>query len=217
MIVLKVIGIIVAVIALLAALLLLLPLDILLQADNQNGFSFHVRFLGIRFGGENESKQQPPKGENPLVKAVKKSLGISHLESAKALRSTVEQHGTAVTVKETVELIILFVDRLVWVVKRCRVPKCRILSVSGGENAAIEYGIACATVYPLVTHLQNNTYLRQRGLRVEVRCDYQQPQSHHGLELVVRLKTVHLLRVFLHIVKKNVDKELRQGNAEKEN
>lgn len=216
MIVLKIIGIILAVIALLAGVLLL-PLDILLLADHKNGFSFFVRFLGIRFGGENESKEQKPKRKNPLVQAVKKTLGISHLESAKELRSTVEQHGAATTVKETVELFILFIDRLLWLIKRCRIPKCRIISVSGGENAAIEYGIACATLYPLVTYLQTNTRLRKRGLTLEVRCDYDLPKGQYELELVIRLTLLHLVKVFLHIIKKNVEKELLQGGAEKGN
>lgn len=211
MIVLKIIGIVLAVIILLIAVILMLPVDVLFQADGTNGFRILYRFLGKVFG-------ENPDPNNPIVKSLKETLGISHLDSVKSIQKTVESHGAGVTLRETLDTLILLIDRVIWLLKYCRVPKCHITSVSGGEDAAMEYGIACAAVYPLVGYLENKTWLRKRGLKLELRCDYSLAESVFEMDVAVRVRIFPVLRAFLYIIKKNVEKEVllaEQGGEER--
>lgn len=212
MVVLKIIGIILAVLALLIAVLLLLPVDLLLKSDEEKGFSFGVRVLGMVFtGGKKEKKKEKKKKpDNPLVKAVKKLLGVSNLENAQAIRGAVEEQGASEALQDTVQSVFLLLDRVLWLIKHCRIPYCRIVSVSGGENAALDYGIACAAIYPLVGYLQEKLRLKQRDLTVDIRCDYGLDAGKFLLDLAIRIRVVHVLRALLHIIKKNVEKELTE-------
>lgn len=210
MIALKIIGIVLAVIVLVVAVILMLPVDLLFQADGTNGFRILYRFLGKVYG-------ENPDPNNPVVKGLKKTLGISHLGSVKEIQKTVERHGAEVTLRETVDTLILLIDRVIWLLKYCRVPKCHITAVSGGEDAAMEYGVTCAVVYPLVGYLEEKTWLRKRGLKVDLRCDYSLADSVFEMDVAVRVRIFPVLRAFLYIIKKNVEKEVllaEQGGEE---
>lgn len=213
MIVLKIIGIVLAVLLLLIAVLLLLPVDLLLISDEEKGFHLHVRFLGMVFSGKSEEKkkEKDPKQESFLAKALKKTLGISHLESLKTIGSSVEEQGVTVTLQETVQTFFLLFDRVLWILKHCSVPHCRIVSVSGGENAALDYGIACATLYPLTDYLQEKMKVNRRGLSVDIRCDYAQEKGKFLLDLAIRIKILYVVRAFLHIIKKNIGNEIERA------
>lgn len=209
MVVLKIVGWILASLALLLVLLLMLSVDLLLQSDGIEGFRVKVRVLGLTFGG-NSKKEKPKKEKKPesaFMRSVKEALGISHLSSAEGAKEAIEKKGLGETVTETVELFMLVLDRVIWLVKRCKVPYCRITAVSGGEDAALDYGVACAVLYPLSAYLQENMKLKQKRLKLDIRCDYSREEGAFELDLAIRMRVVHLVRVLLHVVRKNLEKE----------
>lgn len=208
MVVLKIIGWILAGLLLLLSALLLLSVDLLLRADGVKGFRIRVRILGISLGGKKKPKKKKPEGA--WVKELKKFLGLSHLGNADTIRSTVESHGFTVTLKDTVETFFQLLDRVFWILKRCKIPYCRITAVSGGEDAALDYGIACATLYPLGGYLQERIGMNPKKLKMDIRCDYGLPEGQFELELALRIRVIHGLRAFLHIIKKNIEKDLNE-------
>jgi hypothetical protein len=193
--------------ALLIAVVLMLPVDVLFLADGEKGFQILYRFLGKIYG-------EHPDPNNPIIKGLKKTLRLSHLDSVKTIRETVEVHGASITVKETLETLVQLIDRVIWILRYCSVPKCRITAVSGGEDAAMEYGITCAAVYPLVAYLKNKVQVRERALKVDLRCAYGLNDSIFELDLAVRVKVFHVLRALLHIIKTNVEKEVLLAEQE---
>lgn len=206
MVVLKIIGWIVAGLLLLLLATSLLPVDLLLQSDGVEGFRIRVRILGITFGGKPRKKnEKEKKPENAFIKALKKSLGLSHLESGEAVRSSVQSHGFTATLQETVETFFLLLDRVLWLLKRCKVPYCRITAVSAGEDAALDYGIACATLYPLAGYLQERMGMNPKKLEMEIRCDYSLPEGRFELDLAVRIRIYHVLFSLMHIIMKNLN------------
>ncbi len=211
MVALKIIGWIIAGILLLTVGLCLLSVDLLLQSDGVQGFRIRVRILGISFGGEpKEERKKEKKPENAFIKALKKSLGLSHLGSGDAVRSTVESHGFTMTLQETVETFFLLLDRVLWILKRRKIPYCRITAVSGGEDAALDYGVACAVLYPLSGYLQERMGVDPKKIKMDIRCDYALPEGQFELDLAVRLRILHVLRAFIHILNKNMKKDLNE-------
>ncbi len=212
MVVLKIIGWILASLALLLVLVLMLPVDLLLQSDGVKGFRVKVRILGLTFG-ENPKKEKAKKEKKPesaFVKAIKRSLGLSHLGSIEDARNSIEKRGFAETVTETAKIFMLLLDRVLWLVKRCRVLYCRITAVSGGDTAALDYGIACAVLYPLSSYLQERMRLNPKRLKLDLRCDHTRPEGQFELDLAVRLRVIHSLRALMHIIKKNIEKEIER-------
>lgn len=198
MIVLKIFGIILAVILLIVAIALCLPVGVLISVDDKNGFKFLYRFLGKLYGEE-------PDPNNVIIKGVKKAVGISHLESVKTIRTTMENRGTAVTVKETADVLLAILNRVVWILKYCKIKKFDIVSVSAGDDAAIDYGIACAVIYPIVGYVKSNFKVNERKMNVNITCDYLNDDSSYSVYLELRVKTFHIIRALFYIVKRNLE------------
>ncbi len=194
---------ILAAMMLLLVVFLLLPVDLLFLLDEEQGFALRFRFLGKVFGEEERSGP-----ENLIAKSFKKVLGISHLESVKSIRSTVEAHGAAATLQETVGTLMDLIERVFWLLKRCKIARCKIVSICGGEDAPLDYGTSCAVIYPLVSYFEAVGHLRPRNKEVRIFCDYDRPESALELEVAVRIHLWYLVRALLHIIKKNVEKEV---------
>ena len=198
MLALKIIAIVIAVICLIIAILLMLPVDILIFADDKNGFKLLYRFLGKLYGEE-------PDPNNVIIKGVKKAVGISHLDSIKTIKSSLESHGTAVTLKETADVLLAIFNRIIWILKYCRIRKCNIVSISGGDDAAIDYGVACAVIYPIVGFIKSNFSVKRRGFNTDIRCDYLSDESSYDIKLELRVKILHVIRALFYIVKRNLE------------
>ena len=198
MIVLKIIGIVLAVILLIIAIALCLPVDVFIAADDKNGLKLLYRFLGKMYGEE-------PDPNNVIIKGVKKAVGISHLGSVKAIKTTMESRGTAVTVKETADVLLAILNRVVWLLKYCKIIKCYIESINAGDDAAIEYGTACAVIYPLVGYVESNFKVNKRKMKVNIVCDYLSDESSYSVDIVLRVKMFHIIRALFYIVKRNLE------------
>ncbi len=198
---------ILAAIALIIGILLALPVDVLFLMDEEQGFAIRYRFLGKLYG-------ENPNPNNPIIKGLKKTLRLSHLESVQTIQKTVEANGAAVTVRETVQTLVDLLNRVIWILRYCRIPKCRIHSVCGGEDAPLDYGTSCAVIYPLVTYFESVAHLRPRAEEICIECDYERAEGYLELEIVVRVHILHILRGLWYIIKKNVEREVLSAEGE---
>ena len=190
MILLGIVGAVLAVVVLAVAVVLLLPVDVLFLADIQQGLRIRYRFLGKVYG----EKRDP---NNPIIRRVKRSIGLSSIGDLQALKDDMGSRGKVSALSETVGALIMVVDRVFWLLHRCRVSRLRVDTVSGGENAAVEYGAVCAVVYPLVGYLQNNRRLRNRDTSLSLRCEYEASSS-YDVELAIRVTVFYAVRALLH-------------------
>ncbi|MBQ6823118.1 MAG: hypothetical protein IJP27_00550 [Clostridia bacterium] len=204
MIVLKILGIVFASLIALILAILLLPVDVVLRVEEKRGVRILIRILGIPIPiqKKKEEAEKKEKKSSSMGKGLKKALGISHLE-----KEEVQSNGLESTLQETVELVMMLVEQLGWIAPRLRIPRCRITLISGGEDAAMEYGLACAALYPLVGYLQERAWVRKRGLRLQLSCDFALPQTTFELDLAVRLRVWHAAVAAVRILKKNLAKE----------
>ena len=194
---------ILAAVGALVAVALVLPVDVLFLLDEEQGFAIRYRFLGKKYGEESNPK-------SPIVRGLKRTLGLSHLESVKTIRGAVEHHGAAVTLRETMATFADLIEQVFAILKRCRIARCKAIFIAGGEDAPLDYGIACAVIYPLVSYFETMRQLSPRAEEIRIECDYDRPESGMELELAVRIHLGHVLRAFMKIVKKNVEKELSE-------
>ena len=208
MIVLKIIGIVVAVLVVLLLLFLALPVDVFFRFEPQKGLGVFVRILGIPLGGGSPDAEKPKKDSGGLGRLIKRLLGFPHLESGETLRSALEEQGAAETVSSTLETVRMLLDRVFWLVRRCKVIRCKFISVSGGEDAALEYGTVCAILYPFISYLQSAADIPGRVIDLRITWDFEREDSLFEMDLGVRVHIWHLARVLIHIVMKNLEKEV---------
>lgn len=199
MILLKILGIILAAVILLAAGALLLPVDLLLRGGSRQELRCGVRILGIKIwlrSGEEPEPSEKERAKGGLLRKLRKNFGTGAGGEAPE-----KGPGGAEALRETVETVKLWLNRLGWLLRRCRLQRCRIVSVSAGEDAPLEYGVACAILYPLAAYLQSSSLrVRRRGLKTDIRCDYAQEESFFSLDIALRIRVIYLVRALLYVV-----------------
>lgn len=210
MLILKILGILLAVVILLVAVILSLPIDIIIRNDKEKGAQVLFRILGQVFG-------EHPDPNNPIARALKNIVGVSHLESKERLQSTVQDSGIAATIAGTVFTLKLLLDRIFWLLPRAKVKKLHIVSVSAGEDAAdaaLHYGASCAVLYPLVSYLQTLTRVRKKAVNTNITCDFETAESTFELDIEISISVLLALRALWHIAKEQAANELEsQLNA----
>lgn len=204
MIVLKIVGITAAVIACLIGILLLLPIDVIVRAGTQARFQILYRFLGRLFG-------EVPNPCSPIVRLLKRSLGLSHLDSLETIQAEVEKEGAAATLRKTVSTVLSLIDRVFRLLRHCRVSRCFVRWIGSGEDAAVEYGTACAVIYPAVGHLQNCHRLREKDTQLDLGWDYDAEASCLAMDVWVRVRVFHVLCALLYVTFQRVKRERGAG------
>ena len=202
MIVLKIIGIVLAVLVGVVALILLLWVDVCVERTEKHGFRLYVRMLGIPFGRKkrkNNKKKSEPKEKNASAR-LKQLLGISTADQE-------EKKSFAETLGETVETVKELTEHLVWLVRRFRVPRLRVTVAAGGEDAAMEYGLACAVLHPLAVYLQETAGLKERRVRLLLGCDFAREKTLYELALTIRIPLFYAAMAALRYLGRNLTKE----------
>lgn len=185
--VLKIIGIVLLSLVLLIILLLYLPIYLKFQFSDKKDFAFSVRFLFLTFGDKKKDKKTADK--------IKKATGAKDIERAEK-----KKNKLPFTLSEIIELLRAALEKIIWLCKKARISRCSIKYITAGENAAIDYGTACAVIYPLIGYMQSSFKFSEKRLDLNIACDYAKEKAEYDVLLVVRLKGAHLLRVAMHIL-----------------
>lgn len=204
-------------IAALFAFLLLLPVHIILKNDRQKGMVMLIRVLFITVDPQklSEKKAKKPKvkklktKEGTVSKTAKKILGISDFSGGRAFKQAVKQKGVAVVISEAMEFIKTVLAALSEFIKKVTVKKLHIHSVSAdtdAADAAMDYGLTCSVVYPVLGFIQSAVDVKERGLNVDIRCDFEASESEFYIETDVFFRIFHLLSAVLYIASENVKK-----------
>lgn len=211
---------ILALIVLLFSIILILPVEVLFLLDEAKGFRIRYRLLGKIYGedAKKQSKKKKAKGKtpkakkksnpNPIIESLKKSLGLEHLGSVEKLKESLNRKGAEATLQDTIGAVWALLDRVFWILKRCRITRFKIAALCGGEDAPLDYGTACAVVYPLVSYLESAVGLRPKAEELTILCEKDRQETALELEIFVQVRVVHILRALLHIVRKNIEKEV---------
>lgn len=185
MLVLKIVGAVIGALLFLLLLVVLSSVHVVFWAGSEREFSVGVRFWGMLFGKETESK-------NPVLRFLK--WLTSREEKPQEPQSEEKPKAdTASLVKQNVGMLFPILERVFGVLKRCRISRCNVCYVSGGENAAMDYGEACAVIYPLVGYWQNRRWLRKRNTQVDLGWDYENESGNFDLEIAVRVRIAVVL------------------------
>ena len=65
----------------------------------------------------------------------------------------------------------------------------------------MQYGAACAVLYPLITYLQTELRVRRRAVDTSITCDFEAAEPTFELDAELRLSVLLALRVLWHIAK----------------
>ena len=193
---LLIIGIILGALALLITVICLLPVYVYIYYDEENSLQLRYRLLWKVFG-------EDPNPNSPILKLLKELSGVAKFDSVKSIKETVSDSGVSYTLKQVGDVLISLLRQLVWLLPRCRVRKLELRAICAeGEpdEAAMEYGKLCATVYPIVGIVDNIIPINRRKLLLNLRCDFEAEKSDFSLTAVIRARLGSALRALWRIV-----------------
>lgn len=195
MLVLKIFLWIIAVIVAAALLCLFAPLDLEFTATpNKNDFA--LRLYRINLARKRKKKQQKP--QKKLGKPKSKETLSQKFEHKKA------------DLEEILEWVRLLLKRLGWLISNIRVRNLNVKYVSGGEDAAraaLEYGAACALIYPIAALIENKMHIAPNGMKLDLSCDYDKRERDYLIEVFLRMRGYHAIATLVLILKEKYIKK----------
>lgn len=209
MLALKIIGILLAVIFVLIFVALMLNLQVIFGFNTAGKLDVRakVSFFTVFDINKKKTKKTPQKvtdnkkdnkkKKNRKIAAyIQKKLGLDELLDANALGEKAGAGGISDSVNKIVTLLTLVMGELAWLLKRIRVQRFHILAVCGGSDAAdaaMEYGVVCAAVYPLVGYIEANLNTKKDATDIQIGCDFEN-DAYFETDFKVKLRVIHVVR-----------------------
>ena len=223
MIVLKIIGIALLIIVLLIARILACPVGIIIK-NSENGWEFFGKILFINIPIETDkttkkvetekktekSKQGNKKQEKGFLDSILEALGISKLTNAK---KDAEKNGFSDTVGDTVAVLTNIIKQVAALFKHIYLKKLYINCICGGEDAAeiaMDYGIACAVVYPLSGYVHSVMKVNSRKEKINVQCDFNREEGLFEVEALLSVRVIYILTAIVKLVKEESQRKLQE-------
>lgn len=204
MIVLKILGIVLAAILLIIVLILMLPVRVVIFTQADGNIKILYKILFLTFG-------KKPNPRSLIVRVAKELTGLSRLSDLSAIKKSLSDSGVSATAGQIVHILMLLLGRVVWLLQYCTVKRLRVDAVCAGADAAeaaMEYGATCAVIYPLLGYLEGNMKVRQKGLDINVNCDFSRVLGAFDLEAEISVRIWHVARALVYIIRKNVEEEI---------
>ena len=191
--VLKIIGVILAVVILIIILVLLLRIKLVLGLYDNGKFEFTIRILCFNFGGK--AKKEKP--ESDFVKKIKAKFGLDILHKEE-LKNSIENGSFTDKASRLAALVMLFLGQVKYLFSKIRVDRLYTMIICGGDGAeaAIDYGIVCSAIYPLAGYLDASLNMKNNAQNIQVYCDFEN-ESKIEFELILSIRIMYLLKAFM--------------------
>lgn len=213
MIVLKIIGIVLLIVLIILALILVCPVGIIVSNRGKDFELFvKVLFLKIPINAEQDQPEKPkkpeykhaekkPKKKNKgFLQNILDSLGISKLTNFK---KDTEKQGFADTIGDTISVITNIIKQIVGLFKHIKIKKLFLNCICGGEDAAqtaMDYGIACAAIYPLSGYLHSIIKVNSRKEQINVQCDFSREDTKFEFETLLSVQVIFIVIAFIKLI-----------------
>lgn len=208
MLILKIFGIVLAVIVLLITVILLFPVDIIIKKDDEQEIKILYKYLFWIFGEESDP-------DNKIVKNLLHLSGVSKITDVGDIKANADTHGVSATVSDTVSVFMGLVRQVVWIFKYLKLKKLYIDCVCAGEDCAqtaMDYGVACAVIYPLSGYLHSVMKVNRRKEKINIQCDFNSEDPIFILDTVISVRLIFVVWAFLKLVKEETEKKLQEMN-----
>lgn len=214
MLILKILGIALAVIALLIIIILLLPARILILFDENFELSLYLKILGYPLVAEYPGKEKKEKGlAKEISDSLLKATGASKLTDTEKLRETLSHGGLSETVGEELRIIISLLREVVRFLPKCVIKKLKVDAVLSEEDPAeeaMDYGLVCAVVYPLIGFIESFIRFSKRAMQVNVRCSFGKEKPKAVVEVVIGTKVFRLAEILVRLIIEETKNAIRQ-------
>ena len=197
-----VLGILLFLAALITAILML-NVFIVIKSDKNGELYLVYKILGKTFGEE-------PDPNNPIIVALKKTTGVSQIDTA-SLKKSIKESGLTTTVSSTYHILISLLKEIKDLLKFCTAKKLQIDIVCTGEDAAqaaINYGKCSSVTYPFLCMVHSVVKVKRGCEKINISCDYNSQNASFEYDILLSVRLCHLLAALIRVAYKEARRNL---------
>lgn len=197
-----VLGILLFLAALITAILML-NVFIVIKSDENGELYLVYKILGKTFGEE-------PDPNNPIIVALKKTTGVSQIDTA-SLKKSIKESGLTTTVSSTYHILISLLKEIKDLLKFCTAKKLQIDIVCTGEDAAqaaINYGKCSSVTYPFLGMVHSVVKVKRGCEKINISCDYNSQNASFEYDILLSVRLCHLLAALIRVAYKEARRNL---------
>ena len=190
MIVLKILGIILAVVLLALFFVLMCPVTVNVKTDENKKIKFNVKFLFININ-------------NQKAKPEKKAEGTSKKENI--FKTYLKKYGFTDTVSKIFEMLSEALNELSFILKKAKFKKVYLtitVATDDASKTALSYGRICSVVYPVTAYMDNELKVSRNAFDINIGCDFNTDKPDYSFEIEVSLKSFSAVISAIKLFKK---------------
>ena len=176
MIILKIFGILLAVILVLLLFVLLCPVNIRLWSDQEKKIKFAVKFLFLNI---NNQKEKTPKEKSP-----------SGEKKDNIFKVYLKKYGFTETVSKIFEILGDALRELSYILHKAKFKKIYLTIICATDDAsktALSYGRICSVVYPVTAYIDNEFNVAKNAFDINIGCDFNTDKYDYSFDLEISL------------------------------
>ena len=209
MIILKIIGFALLAIVFLIAVILSLNLKVVFAFDTNGRIELYAKILFYKLYDIHVKKES-----GKIGRYLKRIFGITALTDTEGLKQGAQTSGISDTATKVITVLSLLAGQVVWLLKRIKIKKFHLLAICGGEDAAdaaMDYGLVCAAVYPFVGYLESTAKFAKKANDIQVGCDFE-GSAYFETEIIAKIRLIHAVRAIWRNAMQNADNILDSPN-----
>ena len=145
-------------------------------------------------------KQKPKEKKPSKISAYfQKLFGIDTLTDAADFKTNASESGIYDTLNKVITVFSLLLGQIVWLIKRIKLKKLHVKVIcAGGDaaDAAMDYGLVCAAVYPFVGYIETNFKTKKDAIDLQLGCDFD-GDAYLGTDFIAQIRIIHIVRAVL--------------------
>lgn len=184
----------------------MIPVYIIVKTDEKGEFIIRYKLLNKIYG-------EDPDPNQPILKLLKESVGVTRLEKSNVKEGKRSTTDTLKHLGDSFSLIIGLLKRLLQLLKYCTVKKLKLNVVCADEDAsqaAINYGICYSVITPMLGLVHSLVKVKRRGEKVNITCDYSTTETTYDFDILLM---VRFSRVLGAIIRAAYDEYKRHPQA----
>ena len=180
--------------ALIIAIILLLPVKVFIENDENNELILRYKLLFKTFG-------EDPDPNDPIIKTLKKAGGVERLEKD-IIQKNIRAEGLQKTISDSCAVLVSLLREVVFLLGKCTVTRLHVKIRSADEDpakAAILYGVYSAAAHTLLNVLRSFLRVRKRGYNVDISCGFFETTTLFRYQVILLVPFYRVLAAFWRI------------------
>lgn len=179
-------------------ILLLLPVRIRLEYDNDLRLWVGYTFLNFQVIPSKPKKPKKQKKKNQKTEPEEKKSEGEKKKKKNFILDYKDKHGLSGLldlIKQITDIVVKVIGRTA---KHLKIPYLEINAFIGGEDsadAAMKYGYACSVIYPALSLLQNSSKLRR--FKEDISANFYSEKTAVELKLKAKMRLLWILWIVL--------------------